>query len=305
MNIPSLPDFATLAQLRMGNPQELENAKVLAHAFATFTQAFRQLIPQQQSDNWLRVSSLGKCARQLRYRKDATPVDGKERDGRSGIVFAYGDLVEGLVTALVEESLPEGWTFTPGNDCEARVLRVPDPSKPGHEVDIPGHIDGLLVQGNVSYLLEIKSMTTFAFQRFEREGLGPADPYWWQVQGYMYSATGMQDKLISSAYILACNKDSGQLTGCWMEPDPKFLEMLNTHLWRVMCAADTLRVTPDGKTLAPAVKLGKKNTPIKGHGVLPWNCSYCPYHRACWPEAIEEVGRSASGAPKAVIRVES
>lgn len=269
----------------------------------------------------LRVSALGKCARALAYGLNQTEKDGRSIDARARVVFSMGDIVEALIATSLREALKgSGWEVTNIlQDQETVSLKV---SLGEVTMALPGHPDGSLrrvvpVSGSESMgwrsqlagVLEVKSMSSYAFTRCQTEAAGPTgepwgpeEGYWWQVQGYM-AATGAP-----RAYIIAVCKDSGAMDGWWMDASPgHFIEGLKAHLTRLGGPAEGVpRILPGGLVLAPQVNLHKtRGTPNKSHGSLPWQCRYCPYFRPCWsPHGLtESVGRDWRGRPSTTLKV--
>jgi hypothetical protein len=294
----SRPDFARLVLERLGNPSALKGEH---DASAIGAIILGQLQRERSPDaNPYRISALGKCAKQLAFANAGHPSDGRQIDGRAVSVFALGDMAEALLVVTLREALladGRGWAL---EDVQHDAGQAAVTLHVG-EIEIPGHPDGLLRGPDVSAVLECKSMSSYAFSRFEEAGgFGPEDSYWWQAQGYAH-ALGLP-----VAYVLALCKDSGYIAGAWLDSDAGYMDRLAEHLAASKRPPGAVaRVLPDGTELRPAEKLGAKGQPIKGHGKLPWQCVYCPYFRPCWrPEGLREaVGRDYRGRPSTELYV--
>ena len=107
----------------------------------------------------LRLSAAGKCPRQLAYAFHGFERKGKEKDSRSCVVFFQGDMVEAMVVQLARLS-----------GC---LLLGVGTNQIGVSLDIngtsvPGHPDGFLIHNQSIGLLEVKSMSSYSYERFEK-----------------------------------------------------------------------------------------------------------------------------------------
>ena len=286
------PDFAALLRHRLDHPAPLT---IEADPASLGNAVLRQLEPDSAPGGKipLRASAVGRCARQVGYRLSAHPEDGRIIDAKTRTNFALGDMTEIFAATALADALATGlaaeWTLeeTRGQQLEVS-LSVPHQ---GQRLEILGHPDGVLThKGNPRAVLEIKSCTTPAFERWSQlapigDAWTPSDGYWWQLQTYIHALE------LEAGYVLAVCKDNGAHTGWWQEKDGAFPEMLAAHLARA-ASDDPPRQLPDGETLQPDAE-----------GQLPWNCVYCPFWRSCWPEAEKVVKRGYNDRPKSGLEI--
>ena len=299
----SLPDLSELVKRRMES-----GANVTAHVQpARIANAILRQLDRDEQDPgvWLRGSNIGRCARQLAYRRTGAPEDGRELDARSRLTFALGDMAEALLTVALWDALrsdpPEadGWRLTSAHQITgqpAATFALPDGET------VPCHVDGLLRRGDDLAVLEVKSMSGYGFTRAEQEGWGRDESYWWQIQAYMHAYDAPR------AYVLVLCKDSGALAGWWMERDGEFIDLVMRHALRARGEPNgVLRMLPDGTELEPREDLHKtRGTPNQNHGRLPWQCAYCPFFRTCWGDALDErVTRDWRGRPSRALFLHS
>ena len=113
----------------------------------------------------LRISSLGKSASQMWYEKRGYTKD-RELDATTLLKFLYGDIVEELMLTL----------------AELAGHKVTDRQKEVEIKGIVGHIDAL-IDGEV---VDVKSASSFSYDRFENGTLKDDDAfgYYMQIAGY-------------------------------------------------------------------------------------------------------------------------
>lgn len=282
-----LPDLATLVKRRLAEPRPMT---INADPAEMGRAVLRQLEPDSApgGEIALRMSSLGKCARALSYKYNGVPENGRKIDGRARATFAMGDMAEILLTSALADALTEmeGWSLGDyREDGQASVeLEVN-----GHI--IKGHPDGTIIGPDGTYLLEVKSASSYGFSTWQkaleegREPWTPEEGYYFQIQAYMMSLK------VDRAYVLVLGKDSGAIMGWWTQRDPRFTTLLEKHL-RLATSTNpetVPRLLPSGKPITPVSKLSKRTgAPLKGHGALPWNCTYCSHFRTCYGPRLEE-----------------
>lgn len=233
------------------NEAILEEIKTIASA--TFK---RQFMVEKENSKDLRMSSAGKCARQLAYKYHSFPESGKELDARAKIIFWTGDLTELTIVSLARIS---GATVI-GTGLSQTTCQLNFGEK-----TIYGHPDGIIIDPETRkfLLLEVKSMASYAFERFEKGEIDQG--YLCQINLYL-KALGLE-----KAVIVALNKDAGVLSERILDFDPVIAAWAENNIQTVLdSTAENLPArpfTPDGK------------------GILPWNCLYCAYHKTCWPGA--------------------
>lgn len=221
----------------------------------------------------LRMSSIGKPARQLWYQKYHSEAQ-EELNGTTLRKFLMGDIWEELLLWLSEEA---------GHTVENRQGEVEVNGVIGH---IDAVIDGVVV--------DVKSASKFGFQKFQRGTLQDDDPfgYYDQLGGYC-AALGLPGAW------LAVNKETAALT--ILEAPKEELEALDTpgrisHLREVLD-----QDTPPERCYEP-VPEGKSGNLALGVG-----CSYCSFKHECWKDANNGVGIRSflySTGPKHLVHVE-
>jgi len=210
----------------------------------------RQFGERQESKATLRLSSIGKCLRQQAYRALGFEENGKEIDSRAKMVFAMGDLTEIVVVGLIKAV---GIIVDSVGHDQATV-----------DIDgIVGHPDGIVTISGNSYLLEVKSMSSFSFKDFEQGVLD--EGYRYQINAYMSALS------LSKAIVIALNKDAGVLSEMLVSRDEVIVTDIQNRIKTLKAVTvDTLPERPYGPN-------------EKGH--LPWQCLYCGHHQTCWPSA--------------------
>ena len=228
--------------------------------------SFKRQFMEEKEDRAgvLRLSAAGKCPRQQAYAYHGFPPNGKEIDARAKVVFFQGDLVELMIMPLAKMA---GCDISETGQSQRTVsLKIGD-------VEIFGHPDGFLTHKGKKYLLECKSMSSFAYERFDKGEVD--DSYAIQMNEYM-EASGLNE-----CVLVAVNKDSGVM-GEIVIPKQQFL------------------VDRGIINLQSALGSSKDNLPIQpseygpdAKGLYTWNCLYCTFYGHCRPNAEKVlVGRS-------------
>lgn len=218
----------------------------------------RQFCTPEESDSGkLRLSSSGKCARQLAYAYHNFQKNGKEINSRSKIVFFTGDVAESMVVSLAQLA---GCNLKHTGQNQLTV----------NFMGIGGHPDGIL-EADEHYLFECKSMTSFSFKAFERGILDSS--YLAQINMYM-EALGLH-----KCVVVALNKEAGVLGELILDKDPAIVEKTKKNLESVI--ASSPKNLPD-RAFSPSED-----------GKLPWNCLYCSFWGICWPKAEKVLKGSA------------
>lgn len=200
----------------------------------------------------LRMSKLGTPLRKLWYEHNI-PQDQYQKDPypSTKIKFLYGDILEHLLLFLIKES---------GHVVEGEQGEVEVNGVTGHR---DCKIDGITT--------DIKTASSFAFQKFQDGSLSKNDPFGYiaQISGYVHA-----DKSEYGAF-LAINKESGELALLKVDQvdliDPsKRIDLLREVVVR--------KEPPPEKCYAPE-PLGKS-----GNEVLNSNCTYCAFKELCWAD---------------------
>lgn len=207
-------------------------------------------------------SSIGKCLRQQAYGLLGFEEAGKEIDSRAKMVFFQGDMVE---LAIVQLAKAVGCNIT-GTGFEQTSTEWNG---------MRGRPDGVL---DGKYLVEVKSMSSFTFKRFEQ---GELD------ESYRYQCNaGMVALGLSKTVIVAQNKDAGVLHEMIIDQDPVIVQDIKTRL-ATLSAATKENLPP--RPYAPDAK-----------GFYPWNCLYCGHWKTCLPTAEKVLVKNSYKLKEAV-----
>ena len=240
-------------------------------AGVAFRRQFQFTENNERKAGVIRLSSAGKCARQLAYQYHGYEPDGKELDSRAKVVFFMGDLTELMIISLAKLA---------GCNVIATGLNQMSLSITIDGVEIEGHPDGLLSADRKFRLIEVKSMPKLRFERFEKGVID--ETYLAQVNIYL-EALGLDECIM-----VALNKDSGVLGERLIKKDPRIVAFVRGNIHKVL-------------------KSTKENLPPRAFqpdekGFYPWNCLYCPYWKVCLPNAERVlVGKSYKLREKGIV----
>lgn len=220
-----------------------------------FGEALKELLrsrlsPRGPSNGLLRLSGIGKPARQLWY--DSRGYEREALTGDKLLKFLYGDIIEEILLTLAKLS---GHTVT----HEQQVVKV---------AGIKGHMDAV-IDGHV---VDVKSASPFAFKKFEKATLAIDDPFGYMQQISAYTEAVPDSK--GSAF-WAMNKVDGNLT--LYQPSPSMLpdttervEYLKGMLEEDSPPERCYDVEVDFKT---------------GNEKLSIGCVFCDFKKECWKDA--------------------
>lgn len=161
---------------------------------------------QSDSTDYVRLSSIGKCARALWAKRQGVP-DERPPMGRALMIFRIGDKVE---DAVIEWLTKAGYTLLYPPDGDQWTVEMSG----GIGV---GHLDGIIQWGRASNedyrLLEVKSAKASKFDELvELDSYAAWNPlYADQLHGYMgASQSGEHDvpMLADSLVVVVCKDDS-------------------------------------------------------------------------------------------------
>ena len=211
-----------------------------------------KLINRKDKQGTLRMSNFGQPDRKLWYTVN-TPKDAEDMSPEAYLKFLYGDVIEELILLLAKLA---GHEVTGEQD----------------ELDLDGlkgHRDAL-IDGE---LVDVKSASTFAFKKFERNGLRDDDAFGYLDQIGLYKATSHDVVGSDVGHFLAVDKQLGKITLDTYGDLPEvghYRKELERK--RSVLASDTVPPRchfdePDGKS---------------GNRKLGIECSYCPFKRVCW-----------------------
>ena len=222
----------------------------------------------------LRMSNIGKPARQLWYETHSPPEDKEQLTGTTLRKFLMGDLWESLLLWLAKEA---------GHKVEQHQAEV--------EIDgIKGHIDAV-VDGVV---VDVKSASKFGFEKFRRGTLQDDDAF-----GYYEQLSGYSSALGLDGAWLAVNKETAALTV--LHAPREDLQALDTAGRISYLRGALASETPPERCYEP-VPDGKS-----GNLKLPVGCSYCPFKFKCWADANSGAGPRTflySNGPTYLVHVE-
>ncbi len=212
--------------------------------------------PKPRDTNFtVRMSNVGKPARQLWFEKNDENLN-SNIDAPTQIKFLYGHLLEEIVLMLVKASGHE----------------VTDQQKEVEVNGIVGHMD-CKIDGEV---VDVKTASRFAFNKFNNNGLAEDDPF-----GYLGQLSGYEAaEGTSNGGFLVINKESGEL--CMHIPDKENKINVKDKINNLIPALELdtapelcYDVVPDG---------------IKGNMKLPKSCAWCKYKYECHKDANDGQG---------------
>ena len=206
--------------------------------------------PKARDSNTLRMSNIGKPSRQLWYDLKYKREESSFEDSHLPIKFLYGHLLEEVLLFLVKMS---------GHKIE-------DEQKEVEVKGVKGHID-CKIDGEV---IDIKTASGFAFNKFRNGTLREDDPF-----GYMAQLAGYEEaEGTTNGGFLVINKESGELT--LYQPEeldkpyaPKIIEDIKESLNNNEPPEVCYEPIPEGKS---------------GNMKLPKNCVYCNHKFRCYPD---------------------
>ena len=201
--------------------------------------------PQHHNKFKLRMSNIGRPARQLYYsQKDTQEI---KHHASTQIKFLYGHIMEDLLIFLTKLS---GHAVT---DEQKEVLVD----------DVLGHMD-CKIDGEV---IDIKTASGFGFKKFKNKTLAEDDPF-----GYVSQLAGYERaEGTNNGGFLALNKESGELT--LYQPEDLDKPNVNTLISNIESALKG--DAPPDKCYKP-IKSGSK-----GNMKLSMGCVYCNHKFVC------------------------
>ncbi len=252
-----VPDiYKMLESVSQGEPLPITE-EALDETMASMKEAIMHWATPRKRDTdfTLRMSNVGKPQRQLWFEKRDTDIN-SEVDGPTQIKFLYGHVLEELVLMLVRMAGHE----------------VTDEQKEVTVNGIVGHMD-CKINGQV---VDVKSASRFAFQKFKNGTLNSDDPF-----GYLGQLAGYEKaEGTDGGGFLVINKENGEL--CLFEPDdldkPNIETTINT-------LRDNLELDKPPELCYTPLPDGKK-----GNMKLPKGCSWCKYKHECHKDANDGVG---------------
>ena len=242
--------YSALSPLTEGKALEVSDEDI-----DNFGEAIKDVVkhwatPKARDNNTLRMSNIGKPSRQLWYDLKYKREESSFEDSHLPIKFLYGHLLEEVLLFLVKMS---------GH-------KVEDEQKEVEVKGVKGHID-CKIDGEV---IDIKTASGFAFNKFRNGTLREDDPF-----GYMAQLAGYEEaEGTTNGGFLVINKESGELT--LYQPEeldkpyaPKVIEDIKESLNNNEPPEFCYEPIPEGKS---------------GNMKLPKNCVYCNHKFRCYPD---------------------
>ena len=235
----------------VSNPQSFSPDNVRSFGESLATRLSYRLSEDRQSGE-LRASNIGKpCNRQLWY--DVHCHDEREPlPPAARLKFLFGDILEELLLFLGKEA---------GHDVRHEQAEVTINGVKGH---IDGIIDGRLV--------DCKSASTFAFEKFKEHRLANDDPFGYIDQLGFY-LDGANDRLVDKdvGSFLAIDKTLGNITlDTYAKPNKDYAIVVEQKKEMLAQPEPPERAFQD----QPFQKSGNKKLGVA--------CSYCPFKFKCW-----------------------
>ena len=242
--------YSVLSPLTKGEALDISDKDI-----DNFGEAIKDVVrhwatPKARDNNTLRMSNIGKPSRQLWYDLKYKREESSFEDSHLPIKFLYGHLLEEVLLFLVKMS---------GH-------KVEDEQKEVEVKGVKGHID-CKIDGEV---IDIKTASGFAFNKFKNGTLREDDPF-----GYMAQLAGYEEaEGTTNGGFLVINKESGELT--LYQPEeldkpyaPKIIEDIKESLNNNEPPEVCYEPIPEGKS---------------GNMKLPKNCVYCNHKFRCYPD---------------------
>lgn len=212
---------------------------------------FRTRLRARSKDSGtLRFSNLGRPDRQLWYMANSEKQE--KINGKTGLKFLYGDLIEQMLLFLIKES---------GHDVSREQEEL--------EVDgVKGHIDAVIDGVTV----DVKSASPMSYAKFAKGNLFEDDPFGYIGQISSYASIVTPE---TGGAFLAFDKVHGDV--CVLSVGPSI-----TNRFGVAERISQLKSVITSKS-APARCYSDEPDGKSGNLKLGTQCSYCSYKHECWP----------------------
>lgn len=205
-------------------------------------------LSEERGPPTLRISNLGKpCKRQLWY-SIKTPKLAEDLPPATRLKFLFGDVIEELMLFLAKAA---------GHTVEREQEEI--------EINgVKGHIDAV-IDGE---LVDVKSASTFSFNKFKDHKLAEDDAF-----GYLTQIGSYGSKVGEGQnHFLAIDKTLGHVTlDSWDKSDEDYEEKVEDA--RAMLQSDI--PPPRGYDDVPDGASGNRRLGVA--------CSYCAFRGSCWP----------------------
>lgn len=235
-----------------------------------------------------RPSNACKCIRQSVYH--AMKVESKMLPGRALLVFDDSKWHEELTSDWIRKSAYR----LHSEQMKVNVFKV-------NHIMVGGSIDGMITDPvGKDYLLEIKSINHFTFQRIEKN---PAEAHEYYVQCALYLSGLKQEVGVDlDAILLIKNKNTAQYQEYLIVPDrgnaAKFTNIYTiegSNKGQFIYTIDNPVGTAWDRFNRIDECLSKNIIPERPYQRDDWHSSYCPYQEICWAGYEEEVAALPKG----------
>jgi len=236
----------------------LEGGKLSEEGIERFGESIKELLKNQFTEDRkppaLRMSNAGEpCERKLWYKVNA-PSDGEPLTGQTLHKFLYGHLIEELDLFLAQEA---------GHSVEGRQDEL--------EIEgIKGHRDCILD----GVVCDVKSASSYGFQKFKNHGVEQDDPFGYMAQLSSYVLASQEDvrvKIKKQGAFLAIDKVSGEIAVDIYDFNPELVPDYEAKKEML------------GETEPPDRAFKDQTDGLSGNKKLGINCSYCDFKKTCWP----------------------
>ena len=201
------------------------------------TRAKKEVEKKDGVRDYFHISEVDKCPRAIYYKMKGYPGEGYKPETYRKL--DNGDYVHmRLMSMLMSLGI-----------VVAAEIRIPE------ERIFHGRADAIVSIDNDLYVLEIKSMNSYAFKRLEE----PDKAHLKQIQLYMHYFN------IDKGIILVENKDNQELKEFVVAKDEKILQEISANFI-------SLKKMFDDNTLPPKPKFSSNDK---------WKCDYCAYRKTC------------------------
>lgn len=211
-------------------------------------------IKPEKREFQLRMSNLGQCTRKLWYEKNM-PEKLEKLDPHVRLKFLIGHLWEAVLLFLTKAS---------GHSVEGQQDEIDLHGVKGHRDAV---VDGMII--------DVKSASTFSFQKFE-DGLTEEKDsfgYLTQIGGYLEAAEN--DPLVTDKHRTAFLAGDKTLGHIHLDVHPRGKVDYKKLIDRKLEALNSADLPPRDYEDEPFQKSGNRK--------LGTVCSYCPAKSLCWP----------------------
>ena len=297
-----LPDIAGLVRDRLHARRGLSSDIDTSELGKMFVRQLEE--GEAPSTGGLRLSSAGKCKRALAYDYHHYVRNGFEGDASAPLVFAIGDIVEMIVVVALREATVGTGIKTYYTGLNQKTVSLSVPLDHERTARVAGHPDGIMKVPAyrkdldeyvlVNVVLEVKSMSDYAFKKFRTSGLDKEDQYNYQAQAYQMSLNQETGEAFDWTYMIAFGK-SVTAKDCVIREDGSHYK-----LWPIVGKyiasdedvkddiLDRLRDVINSENPEDFPRIQDPSTQKKKKGQLGFPCDWCSHWRTCWPTAYEE-----------------